>query len=102
VQLYHRSGGKHPPKCKFCGLADEYTSHICRCRDPGRDKMFCILLKELCSWLIETLGKHAIAATIKTYLLSQGDVLMADCVHRSFGQEVSFPSLSVISHTKKL
>jgi hypothetical protein len=70
VQLYHRSGGEHCPKCEFCGTADEYTSHIYRCRDPGRDKMFCISLKELCSWLIETLGKHTIAGTIETYLLS--------------------------------
>jgi hypothetical protein len=43
--------------------------------------MFRILLKELSSWLIEMLGKHSVAATIKTYLLSQGEVLMADCIH---------------------
>ncbi len=81
VQLYHRSGGNHSPKCKFCETADEYTSHICRCRDPGQDKMFRTLLKELCSWLIETLGEHSVAGTIETYLLSRGEVLMADCIH---------------------
>ena len=81
VQLYHWSKGKHSPKCKFCETADEYTSHICRFRDPGRDKMIHISLKGLSSWLIETLGEHSVAATIKTYLLSQGEVLMADCIH---------------------
>jgi hypothetical protein len=43
--------------------------------------MFPILLKELSSWLIEMLGEHSVMATIKTYLLSQGEVLMADCIH---------------------
>jgi hypothetical protein len=43
--------------------------------------MFYTLLKELCSWLIETLGEHSIVATIETYLLSRGEVLMADCIH---------------------
>jgi hypothetical protein len=43
--------------------------------------MFRISLKELSSWIIETLGEHSVVATIKTYLLSQGDVLMADCIH---------------------
>ncbi len=43
--------------------------------------MFRILLKELSSWLIEMLGEHSIAATIETYLLSRGEVLMADCIH---------------------
>ncbi len=81
MQLYHQSEGKHSLKCEFCETADEYTSHICRCRDPGWDKMFRILLKELCSWLIEMLGKHSVAATIKTYLLSRGKVLMPDCIH---------------------
>jgi hypothetical protein len=43
--------------------------------------MFRILLKALSSWLIETLGEHSITATIKTYLLIRGEVLMADCIH---------------------
>jgi hypothetical protein len=77
VQLYHRSRGKHSSKCKFCETVDEYTSHICCCRDPGWDKMFHTLLKELCSWLLEMLCEHSVAATIKTYLLSRGEVSMA-------------------------
>ncbi len=81
MQLYHRSKGKHSPKCKFCETADEYTRHICSCRDPGWDKMFRILLKELSSWLIEMLGEYSVAATIETYLFSRGEVLMADCIH---------------------
>jgi hypothetical protein len=43
--------------------------------------MFCISLKKLSSWLIKTLGEHSVAATIETYLFSQGEVLMADCIH---------------------
>jgi hypothetical protein len=43
--------------------------------------MFRILLKELSSWLIETLVEHSVAATIETYLISQWEVLMADCIH---------------------
>jgi hypothetical protein len=43
--------------------------------------MFRIFLKELSSWLIETLGEHFVAAIIETYLLSRGEMLMADCIH---------------------
>jgi hypothetical protein len=51
VQLYYRSGGGHSPKCEFCGTEDEYSSHICQCRDPGQDSMYRISVKELISWL---------------------------------------------------
>jgi hypothetical protein len=83
IQLYYRSGGVHSPKCKFCTTVDKYSSHICCCKDPGQDSMFCILVKELVSWLEETLAERSVAKTIKTYLLSGDEVPWSDCVHGS-------------------
>jgi hypothetical protein len=45
--------------------------------------MFCILVKELVSWLKETLTERFAAKTIEMYLLSHGKVLMLDCIHGS-------------------
>jgi hypothetical protein len=82
-QLYYWSGGEHSRKCKFCGTADEYSSHICHCQDSGWDRMLCILVKELVFWLKETLAKCFIVKTIEMYLLSCSKVPMLDCVHGS-------------------
>jgi hypothetical protein len=83
VQMYYRSGGCHSPKCEFCGNEDEYSSHICHCRDPGRDSMYHISVKELISWLEMTLGKRQVASTIETYLMSHGAVRTSDCLYGS-------------------
>jgi hypothetical protein len=83
VQLYYWSGGVHSPKCEFCGTADDYSSHICRCQDPGWDRMFCISMKKLVSWLKETLAKCFVLTTIEMYLLSHGKVPMSECIHGS-------------------
>jgi hypothetical protein len=40
VQLYYWSKGTHSPKCKFCGIKDEHTTHISHCKDPRQDSMF--------------------------------------------------------------
>jgi hypothetical protein len=57
---------------RICGTEDEYTMHICRCREPGWDSMFKISVKELhLSWLTETLCEHSVAATVKAYLLGR-------------------------------
>ncbi len=32
VQQYYWSKGTHSPKCKFCGVEDEYSTHICGAR----------------------------------------------------------------------
>jgi hypothetical protein len=82
VQLFYRSGGHHFPKCDFCG-DDEYSSHICQCRDPGRDNMYRISAKELVLWVEATLGQRLVASTIKVYLTSHGEVPMSDCLHGS-------------------
>jgi hypothetical protein len=92
VQLYYWSKGTHSPKCKCCGIKDKYTMHICRCLDPGRNEMFWILVGELISWLIETLGKHSVASMVEMYLLARGEAKMSSCVH---GANVDLVTLSV-------
>jgi hypothetical protein len=69
--------------------------HICRCLDPGHDKMFQILVGEPTSSLIETLGKHSIASTGEMYLLARGKATMSICVH---GANVDLFTLSVQSN----
>ena len=81
VQLYYWSKGRQSPKCEFCRVEDEYTMHICRCKDPGRDSMFNITVKDLCEWLEKTLRERYISETVKMYLLARGETLMIDCVH---------------------
>ncbi len=58
IQRYHWSKGQHSPKCEFCLTEDEYTMHICRCREAGRECMFHISVKELSTWLTSTLGDN--------------------------------------------
>ncbi len=81
VQQYCWSKGDHSPKCEFCGKEDEYTSHICRCDDPGRDSMFRTSVSELTSWMINTLGENYIASTVEGYLPGRGRVTMESCHH---------------------
>jgi hypothetical protein len=81
VQQYYWSRGDHSSKCEFCGKEDEYTSHICRCEDPGRDSMFRTSVSELTGWIVKTLGENSIASTVEGYLLSRGRVTMESCQH---------------------
>jgi hypothetical protein len=92
VQLYYWNKGTHSPKCKCCRIMDKYTMHICRCLDPWHDEMFQILVGELTSWLIETLGKHSVASTVEMHLLARGEAKMSSCVH---GANVNLVTLSV-------
>jgi hypothetical protein len=92
VQLYYWSKGSHSPKCKCCRIMDKYTMHICRCLDPGHDEMFWILVGELTSWFIETLGKRSVALMVEMYLLARGKARMSSCVH---GANVNLVTLSV-------
>ncbi len=66
--------------------------HISRCLDPGCDEMFGILVGELTSWLIETLGKHSVALTVEMYLLARAEAKMSSCVH---GANFNLVTLSV-------
>jgi hypothetical protein len=81
VQLYYLSHGAHLPKCKYCGTHDKYTEHICRCKDPGQERMFQISVSELKVWLTTTLGELTITSTIEAFLLSRGEKTMVDCLH---------------------
>jgi hypothetical protein len=81
VQRYYWSKGQHSPKCEFCLAEDEYTMHICRCPEAGRECMFHISMKELSTWLTSTLGDQQVAATVEKYLLACGESQMIDCVH---------------------
>jgi hypothetical protein len=81
VQLYYWSRGRQSPKCKSCGIADKYTMHISRCRDPSRDSMFRDTVQDLGRWMVKTLGKKNVSAMVTMYLLSQGETLMTDCIH---------------------
>jgi hypothetical protein len=81
VQLYYWSKGTHSPKCKFCGIEDEHTTHICRCNNPGRDSIFCISVNEIHTWLVATLDKCPIASTVEAYLLARGQAMMESCIH---------------------
>jgi hypothetical protein len=77
VQLYYWSKGTHSPKCKFCGIKDEQMTHISWCKDPGQDSMFKILVCNVHTWLVATLG----ASTVEEYLLGLGQVTMESCIH---------------------
>ena len=64
VQQYFWSKGEQSPKCDFCGDQDEYTTHICRCRDPGRVQMFQISVQEVFDWMSKTLRRTDMGMTI--------------------------------------
>ena len=64
VQLYHWSRGECSPKCRLCGDKDKYTMHICRCRDPGCDEMFQISIREVQTWLRESLKESTVDAMV--------------------------------------
>ncbi len=55
--------------------------HICQCMDPGHDRMFQISVKELCTWITNTLGETTVASTVKAFLLSGGKSAIASCLH---------------------
>lgn len=73
VQQYYWSKGLHSPKCDSCQVHDEYTMHICRCRDPGRDQLFTESITELRGWIVNTLGEQGIASTVSKYLHARGE-----------------------------
>ena len=62
-------------------MEDEYTMHICRCRDSGRSLMFQVSVNELTAWLRSTLGEQCIAMMVERYLLSRVEATMEECVH---------------------
>lgn len=85
VQQYYWSKGDLSPKCDFCGDQDEYTTHICRCRDPGRVQMFSISVQEVSTWMDKTLRRPDLSLAVSTYLLGRGLVTMENCIPSSEG-----------------
>ena len=81
VQRYYWSKGQFSPKCDFCLTEDEYTMHICRCQEVGRDRMFQVTIRELTTWIQSTLRDNRVAATVEKYILGRGEILMTDCVN---------------------
>jgi hypothetical protein len=81
VQQYYWSNGVHFPKCKSCGTHHEYKMHICHCIDPGHDRMFHITMRELYTWMVETLGDHAVASMVEAYLLARGETTLLNLMH---------------------
>jgi hypothetical protein len=67
VQLYYWSQGKHLPRCKSCGTEDEYSTHICWCRDLGQDQMFWISVSLLHAWMAKTLGEMTVTYTVEAF-----------------------------------
>jgi hypothetical protein len=82
-QYYWKNKGTHSPKCKFSGVEDEYSTHICWCKDPGRDGMFRILVSKVHTWLVTILGENTIASMVEEYLLGRGRVTMESCLYRT-------------------
>ena len=76
VQQFYWSKGLHSPKCDSCGVQDEYTMHICRCKDPGHDQLFHLMINELHSWIESTLGNRVVAMTIGAYLCARREMTM--------------------------
>ncbi len=64
-QQYYWSNGAHSPTCKSYETQDEYTMHICCCTDPGCDRLFHITVREPYTWMVESLGDHAVASTVE-------------------------------------
>ncbi len=65
AEITCNSNMAHLPKCKSCGTHDEYMIHICRCTDPGCNGLFHITVRGLYTWMVETLGSHAVASMVK-------------------------------------
>jgi hypothetical protein len=81
VQKYYWSNGAHLPKCESCRTHNEYTIHICCCTDPGRNGLFHITVRELYTWIVETLGNRAVGSTVESYLLARGETTMLSLMH---------------------
>ena len=58
--------------CLSCGMPNESTSHITRCGDPGRTRMFQESVEELVSWLRLKRTNPALVDLVQRYLLARG------------------------------
>jgi hypothetical protein len=89
VQQYYWSNGVHLPKCESCRTHDKYLMHICCCKDSSRNGLFNITVRELYTWMVETLENHAVVSMVEAYLLSRGKTAMQTLMHStSIGMSV--------------
>jgi hypothetical protein len=89
LQLF-RYGESESHSCPSCGLPEESSSHITRCKDPGRSQMFDESADLFLDWLYETHMDSDLVKCIDAYLQSRGDVPMCDIA-------ASFPQYSTIA-----
>jgi hypothetical protein len=76
VQQYYWSNGAHLPKCESCRTHNECMMHIYHCKDPCHNGLFHITVRVLYTWMVETLGDHAVASTVEAFLLARGGSAM--------------------------
>jgi hypothetical protein len=81
MQQYYWNNVAHLPKCESCGTHDKYSMHICHCKDPGYDGLFHITVRELYTWMVETLGNCMVASMVEAYLLARGETAMQSLMH---------------------
>jgi hypothetical protein len=72
VQQYYWSKGTLSPKCQFCGIEDEYSTHICQCEDPCRDSVIRVSVSKVHTWLVATLGENKLPLWWKNICLDGG------------------------------
>ncbi len=97
IQQFYWSKDLHSPKCDSCGVQDEYTMHICRCKDPGRDQLFHLTINELHSWIESTLGNRAVAMMIGAYLHARREITMQSLVN-----DTCADMITVSKHSNRL
>jgi hypothetical protein len=72
--------GKHKDNCPSCGLPDESSKHITRCRDPGRMEMLAYSVKVLVDWMRTTHVPLDLVQLVEKYILSQDTLSWNDCL----------------------
>ena len=58
--------------CPSCGCPDEATSHITRCRDSGRTRVFTESVLDLVQWMRDQQTSGEIIYLFQAYLLARG------------------------------
>ena len=69
--------------CPCCGMADENTHHIVRCKDPGRTQIFHECVADLVQWLQSSGCEDDLTLLIEAYLLSRGDSKLCELLQNT-------------------
>jgi hypothetical protein len=65
-------------KCLCCGHKDKSSSHVTRCPNPGRWKIFRKTVDSLLDWMENTHSDIKLVECLETYLLAHGEGSMVD------------------------